>query len=113
MRHPPRVLAYIQAGRRPYDTACRFGGDEFGVILLQADVSTASQVAKRILDGIDKIRIRTGGDEIKVSCSAGLASASEMPIDFEPAELLKAADEALYEAKSEGRNRLAVAARRG
>jgi len=108
-----RVGASIQAGRRPYDTACRFGGDEFGVILLQADGETAMQVAQRILDGIAKIRIRAAGDEIEVACSAGLASASEMEGGFQPAELLKAADEALYEAKSAGRNRLAVARPRG
>jgi len=104
-----RVGASIQAGRRPYDTACRFGGDEFGVILLQADVDAAKQVAQRILDGIGKIRIRAAGDEIKVVCSAGLAVAGDMENEFQPAELLKAADEALYEAKSAGRNRLAIA----
>jgi diguanylate cyclase (GGDEF)-like protein len=104
-----RVGVSIQAGRRPYDTACRFGGDEFGVIVLQADVAAAKQVAQRILDGIGKIRIRAAGDEIKVVCSAGLAVASDMENEFQPAELLKAADEALYEAKSAGRNRLAIA----
>jgi len=104
-----RVGASIQAGRRPYDTACRFGGDEFGVILLQADVDAAKQVAQRILDGIGKIRIRAAGDEIKVVCSAGLAVAGDMENEFQPAELLKAADEALYDAKSAGRNRLAIA----
>jgi diguanylate cyclase (GGDEF)-like protein len=104
-----RVGTSIQAGRRPYDAACRFGGDEFGVILLQADIATAQQVSARLLDGIGKIKIRAGSDEIEVACSAGLASASDMPADFEPADLLKAADEALYSAKSEGRNRLAIA----
>ncbi len=54
-----------------------------------------------------------GGDEIKVACSGGLASATDMPIDFEPADLLKTADEALYRAKSEGRNRLVVASPSG
>jgi diguanylate cyclase (GGDEF)-like protein len=104
-----RVGASIRAGCRPYDIACRFGGDEFGVILAQSDTACAEQVSKRIFNGINKIKIRAGGDEIKIACSGGLASASEMPEGFEPADLLKTADEALYRAKSEGRNRLAVA----
>jgi diguanylate cyclase (GGDEF)-like protein len=104
-----RVGASIRAGCRPYDVACRFGGDEFGVILAQNDTACAEQVSKRIFDRITKIKIRAGGDEINVTCSGGLASAAEMPSDFEAADLLKAADEALYSAKSEGRNRLSLA----
>jgi diguanylate cyclase (GGDEF)-like protein len=108
-----RVGAAIRANCRPYDLACRFGGDEFGVILAQSDTACAEQVSKRILGGINKIKIRAGGDEIEVTCSAGLASAAEMPDGFESADLLKAADEALYHAKSEGRNRLSVATPNG
>jgi diguanylate cyclase (GGDEF)-like protein len=107
------VGASIRAGCRPYDIACRFGGDEFGVILAENDSGCAEQISKRILNQISNIEIRIGGDEIKVACSGGLASATEMPIDFEPADLLKAADEALYKAKSEGRNRLVVASPSG
>ncbi len=104
-----RVGVSIRANCRPYDVACRFGGDEFGVILAQSDTTCAEQVAKRIIDGINMIKIRAGGEEIEVTCSGGLASASQMPSGFESADLLKVADEALYSAKSEGRNRLAVA----
>lgn len=108
-----RVGATIQTGRRPYDTACRFGGDEFGVILIHNETdpgaACSKQIAERIINGINQIKLRAGGDEIDVACSGGLALASEMPEGFEPADLFKAADEALYKAKSEGRNRLAVA----
>jgi diguanylate cyclase (GGDEF)-like protein len=104
-----KVGVSIRAGCRPYDTACRFGGDEFGVILAQADIACGEQISERILDEINGIKIRAGSDEIDVACSGGLAAATEMPSGFEPADLLKAADEALYIAKSEGRNRLAVA----
>ena len=108
-----KVGASIRAGCRPYDTACRFGGDEFGVILAQTETASPEQISKRILEKINEIRIKVEGDEIKVACSGGLASATDLPNGFEPADLLKVADEALYTAKSEGRNRLVVAAPRG
>ena len=79
------------------------------MILAQTDIACAEPISTRILNGINRIKIRAGGHEIEVSCSGGLASASRMPIGFEAADLLKAADEALYSAKSDGRNRLAVA----
>jgi diguanylate cyclase (GGDEF)-like protein len=104
-----KVGALIRADCRPYDIACRFGGDEFGLILAQTDTDFAKQISERILGGINEIEIRVGDDEIEIACSGGLASSTEMRGRFEPAELLKAADEALYTAKSEGRNRLAVA----
>ncbi len=108
-----RVGTSIRAGCRPYDIACRFGGDEFGVILGQTDTACAEQISQRILNGINRLKIRAGGDEIEIACSAGMASATEMPSDFESADLLKAADEALYNAKNEGRKRLAVATSSG
>ncbi len=104
-----RVGTSIRAGCRPYDIACRFGGDEFGVILGQTDTACAEQISQRILNGINRLKIRAKGNDVDVTCSGGVASATEMPSDFDPANLLKAADEALYSAKSEGRNRIAVA----
>ena len=101
-----KIGATIRSQCRPYDVACRFGGDEFCVILGHTEGSDAEQVAARILNGIREVEVRAGGAPVTVSSSAGLVSAAEMQSDFEPADLLKAADEALYRAKHQGRSRL-------
>jgi diguanylate cyclase (GGDEF)-like protein len=93
---------------RPYDVACRFGGDEFCVILGHTEGPDAEQVAARILSGINAVKVRAGGTRVTVGSSGGLVSAAEMPPDFEASDLIKAADEALYRAKHEGRSRLVV-----
>ena len=103
-----KISSTILSKCRPYDVACRFGGDEFCVILGHTEGLDARQVASRILTGIGKIEVRVGEAMVSVSCSAGLVSAAEMPDGFEAADLLKAADDALYRAKHEGRSRLIV-----
>jgi diguanylate cyclase (GGDEF)-like protein len=103
-----RIGSTIRAQCRPYDVACRFGGDEFCVILGHTEGSDAEQVAARIMNGIRDVEVRAGGAPVTVSSSAGLVSAAEMQNDFEPSDLLKAADEALYRAKHQGRSRLVI-----
>jgi diguanylate cyclase (GGDEF)-like protein len=99
----------IQNCCRPYDTACRFGGDEFCVILAHVEGSDVQSVAQRILSGINSVQVAAGADSISVTTSAGFASSDTMPDAFDPSDLIKAADEALYKAKREGRHCLIVA----
>jgi two-component system cell cycle response regulator len=103
-----KIGSAVRSQCRPYDVACRFGGDEFCVILGHTEGADAEQVAARILNRINEVSVRAGGTQVKVSGSAGLVSAAEMPPDFEASDLLKAADEALYRAKNDGRSRLMV-----
>jgi diguanylate cyclase (GGDEF)-like protein len=104
-----KIGASIQNDCRPYDTACRFGGDEFCVILGDVEGSNVQSVAQRILSGINNVRVTAGADSISVTTSAGFASSDTMPDNFDPSDLIKAADEALYSAKREGRHCLVVA----
>ena len=89
---------------RGIDSAARFGGDEFALILPRAYSEGAQIVAERLRARIEQIRIGEFGN---LSASIGIAS---FPADADSrADLLAAADAALYTAKRGGRNRVSVA----
>jgi diguanylate cyclase (GGDEF)-like protein len=106
-----RILAAV--GRllerllRASDLRCRYGGDEFLVILHDTPELGASQVAAGLPAEIGKLEVTPGSADPKISASLGVAVADAM--ELEATGLIARADEALYEAKRAGRNRFAVA----
>ncbi|MFH1044976.1 MAG: sensor domain-containing diguanylate cyclase, partial [Pseudomonadota bacterium] len=92
---------------RQSDFACRFGGEEFTLVLPEADESAAREWAARLLQRVRAMEVKAGGQTLpKVTVSIGLAL---LPTHGEDAEtLLQAADLALYDAKHAGRDRLVV-----
>src|SRR5579885_178254 len=91
---------------RGVDLACRFGGEEFVVVMPDTDLGIASRVAERIRRRIagEPFQIDRGERSIEVTISIWLAAlhgAEDLP-----ATILKRADEALYRAKRSGRNRV-------
>lgn len=92
--------------RRPADTAARYGGEEFVVVLPDTQAAGASQIAERIRSAIAGCGIEHAGSEYgRVTASIGLVS--RMPeTDDDLGAAIRAADEALYNAKSTGRNRV-------
>ena len=91
---------------RGVDSAARFGGDEFALILPQAYADGALIVAERVRARIEQINIPGFGD---VTASIGIAT---FPMHgASRADLFRAADDALYAAKRSGRNRVCVADR--
>ncbi len=89
---------------RTVDRAARFGGEEFALIIMQADRKAALETAKRAVEAVARTPISIGADgELAVTISAGVA---EVPADATTgAELVSASDKSLYSAKTHGRNR--------
>ena len=90
---------------RDGDRVFRVGGEEFAVLLPRTDGATARLAAERIRQAVEMAPVSFKSTEIAVTVSIGMAST----LDFlEKSDLLEAADAALYRAKHEGRNRIAV-----
>jgi two-component system cell cycle response regulator len=99
----------IRSSCRPYDTPCRFGGDEFAVIFGQVEGSDATRVAKRLIASLSVLEVPAGDARLRITASGGLVTTSHLGHLFEADDLLKAADAALYEAKRRGRDCLVLA----
>ncbi len=91
---------------RGIDLACRYGGEEFVIVMPDTDPVVAQQVAERIREQIesDPFLVSGGSHQVRVTTSAGVSSLD--PGIASVADLLKEADKALYEAKANGRNRV-------
>ena len=91
---------------RPYDAAGRYGGEEFLIILPGCDRAGAMQRAEEIRSAIAAAPFPVcDGGAVNVSCSLGVTCSSDVP-RFDAIVLTRAADEALYAAKNNGRNRV-------
>ena len=95
----------IQQETRQLDIQCRYGGEEFVVILPSTNVYLASQVAERLRQRIESSDVEVVNDVLKVTASIGLAV--RLPHEQgSPSKLIKAADQCLYQAKESGRNQV-------
>lgn len=95
----------LQELSRGEDIACRYGGEEFTLIMPETEAEAAMQRAETIRSAVEGMRVRHLGTELpKVTVSIGVAA---FPGDgTTPEELLRVADDALYRAKRSGRNRV-------
>jgi two-component system, cell cycle response regulator len=99
-----RVAKQLSDSSRPYDTVARYGGEEFALVLPTTDRAEAREIVERL-----RREIAAASGKPRVTISAGLAL---FPTDATNAdELVAAADEALYESKRAGRNRVKSSAR--
>jgi diguanylate cyclase (GGDEF)-like protein len=93
----------LKASLRASDIACRWGGEEFLLILTDTDLAAATAVACTLRDRIETTRYAFNGQTIAVTVSAGVAAyrTNESRESF-----IARADDALFKAKKEGRNRV-------
>ncbi len=97
---------------RPGDIACRYGGEEMTLILLDADVTVAKQQAEKIRKAIKQLRLEYHPPQLgSITVSLGVAC---FPIHGNSGSaIIQVADAALYTAKAQGRDRAVVARTRG
>lgn len=111
LREVGRVL---RAESREVDEPARYGGEEFAIALPETRIDGAMEVGERIRRRLDALRIPLDGEaegELTIRASVGVAGSPEQPPDVRA--LVKAADQALYRAKQQGKNRTARAATGG
>jgi two-component system cell cycle response regulator len=91
---------------RGIDLACRYGGEEFVVVMPETDMAVATMVAERLRRRIatDPFPIQQGARAVDVTISIGIAALGGS--GDSAANVLKRADQALYRAKRDGRNRV-------
>jgi two-component system cell cycle response regulator len=96
----------VKKSIRGIDLACRYGGEEFVIVMPETDMAVAAIVAERIRRRIagEPFVIRDGSTALDVTISIGIAALSG--VEDNAAAILKRADQALYRAKRDGRNRV-------
>ena len=104
-----RIAACLLEGVRGMDLVCRFGGEELTIVLPATDKASALRVAERLVRRIERLGLPSPAPPGVVTASAGVAC---FPEDAgSPEDLLRAADAALFAAKSKGKNRVETSTR--
>ncbi len=93
---------------RNCDIVARYGGEEFAIVLPETGRSSAKVLAQRIRRGIEQLQIAINGQEIGVTVSVGVSSSDIEGMKSERPVLIDRADQALYAAKKNGRNKVEI-----
>ena len=100
------VARIVRVNTRASDVAARWGGDEFMLLAPGTDSGSASKIAERIRAQVERYKIKLEGGEVGITISAGIVSYPAHASVV--SELLKKADEAMYNAKRGGKNQSSV-----
>ncbi len=109
--HTLRKIAQLMDGKiRREELLARYGGEEFAIVLPETDGAGAKVFCQRMCVAVAEHQFEFDGKEIELTVSIGIATVDPSPTDHEmtPNEFIRIADEALYRAKQEGRNRVVI-----
>ena len=102
----------LHAQLRTTDAPCRYGGEEFALVLTETDEAGASITADRIRRQIAEMPFRPRDRHVQVTASFGVACSTVFdPPELSVARMVTVADDALYAAKREGRDRVCLGRR--
>ncbi|MES9937290.1 MAG: diguanylate cyclase [Sedimenticola sp.] len=101
-----QVAATLMDTQRDTDLAGRYGGEEFGVLLLDTDLEGASYFCERLRVLVEDLIVDHEGSKIQVTISLGIAEIPEYMDEY--TQWIEHADKALYRSKADGRNRISV-----
>lgn len=99
-----RVAAILPEHVRQRDMVCRWGGEEFLMLLPESDVEGAYQIAERVRGEVASTVLMAQGQPVLLRISAGVTQRTEGDVTL--AEVIERADQGLYAAKEQGRNRV-------
>lgn len=88
---------------RKLDIPCRYGGEEFAIILPDTALQAAVPVAERLRQNIEETPLENAGQKLKITASLGVATYVNHQ-QISPEQLIQQADDFLYQAKQKGRN---------
>lgn len=103
-----KVASAMVAAVRPHDVVCRYGGEEFMIIVRDVDARTCFAVANRICANVRDMPIRTREAAVPTTISIGIAMREKGDVT-NTQQLIARADRALYKSKDNGRNRVTFA----
>jgi len=101
------IIAIAQLGietMRSRDVLARLGGEEFAAVLPDSSLEEAKAIAERLREKVESFQLEYDGSVLKVTVSVGVANISQVSDGFD--SMLNASDEAMYEAKALGRNKV-------
>jgi diguanylate cyclase (GGDEF)-like protein len=105
LRH---VANTLRRTLRPADVLCRFGGEEFAILLRESKPNQAADIAERLRTGVASIPDLPGGVRVTISIGLAISRPGESPEG-----LIARGDQAMYRSKREGRNRVSISADTG